>query len=39
MTDLPGNPYIIGPVGVTKYRFFAATESALSAVNIDWGSY
>ncbi len=37
--DILGNAYSIGPVGPSQVLISAATKTALSGVNVDWGSY
>ena|SRR5580765_7535568 len=37
--DILGNAYSIGPVGPSQVLISTATKTALSGVNVDWGSY
>jgi prepilin-type N-terminal cleavage/methylation domain-containing protein len=39
VTDLLNNPYALTVVGTTQISINTVTKAALSAVNIDWGSY
>jgi len=38
-TDILGNPYAIGPVGINQVLVSPDTKEALADVAIDWGAY
>jgi type II secretory pathway pseudopilin PulG len=38
-TDVLGNPYTIGPVGMVQVQISPTTKTLLAGADIDWGPY